>query len=938
MKYIKLFFVLASALLSPISINAQADLTKPVPIDPEIKTGRLENGMTYFIRYNKEPEKRASFYFIQNVGAILENDNQNGLAHFLEHMAFNGTLHFPGKGIISSLEKHGIAFGTGINAYTGQDETIYNLSDVPVDPPGLLDTCLLAMYDWSHSISLTEKEIDAERPVIIEEWRTRRDADFRLSEQYLPVLLKDSKYATRDVIGDLEVIKNFSYNTLKQFYYNWYRPDLQAIAVAGDFDVNEMEKKIKVLFSQLKPVEDPQPRPVFEVPAHKETLYILATDKEASQSSVDVYILSKGTNPALKNSDYLRKQLMTRLINAMLSTRISDLLQKGTPPFVSGSIRYSEILRGNNALDISALAKPNQEDVALQAICTEAERAKRSGFTASELERVKANLMTSYDNYYKQKDKIPNDQYIAEMQEYFLTREPSPSIDFEYDFVKSILPAVTSEELSAIFRNLMGEQNRVIVVTGPDDKTVKHLSESESKDIIRKVQLSDIAAYQDIKTGESIISEKLTGSKVIQTTELKQFGAIEWTLANNAKVIFKKVDFEKDNVILSAYSLGGTSLYNVDMLPSASMLPAVIGQYGLGDFDNVTLQKMMSGKKAGASISLGELTEGINGSSTPKDFETMMQLLYLRFEKPRFDKEAHDAIMTRYAAYLTNMAKDPSKIMQDSVSLFLTDYNRRTMVMNTEFLKLVDFEKIRKIYTERFGNASEFTFFITGNLNVDTARLMVEKYIGSIKSHPGKENFIDRKVLPPKGKYIKDVQIELAVPKATVFLSHNNAFRYTSFNNVTLKVIQGILDIVFTEKVREEAGGTYGVSINIGSQKYPVQQATDLIMFDCDPAKANALKTIIYKELDNLITVGPNKENLNKAVSNLLKNREESKLHNSYWGNALYAYYYTGIDVNDPKNYEEILKKLTIDDVKKVAGQFFLNADLADIVFRPKDK
>jgi zinc protease len=918
MKTIRSIFILFSAFILIQFSNAQTNLSTSVPLDPEIRTGKLENGMTYFIRHNKEPEKRASFYFIQNVGALLENNNQNGLAHFLEHMAFNGTFHFPGKGIISSLEKHGVAFGTNINAYTGQDETIYNLSDVPVDSPGLMDSCLLAMYDWSHSISLDEKEIDAERPVITEEWRTRRDADFRMSKQYIPVLLKDSKYAVRDVIGDIEVIKNFSYNTLKQFYYDWYRPDLQAVAVAGDFDVNEMEKKIRTLFSQLKPVENPQPRPVFEVPAHKETLYVLATDKEASQSSVDIYILRKGTAPSEKNVGYLREQILIRLMNEMINTRINDLLQKGNPPFVSGTIRYSEIVRGYDVLNISATAKPDQEELALQSIYTEAERARRSGFTKPELDRAKADLLTNYDNYFKQKDKISNDSYISNIQEYFLTMEPAPSINYEYDFVKNVLPSVTEEDISSLFKSLMVEENRVIVVMGPDDKNIKHLSESE--------------------LSFSLINENLPGSKITRTIELKQFGAVEWTLENNAKVVFKKVDYEKDNVILSSFSLGGTSLYDVDMLPSADMLPTVIQTYGIGDFDNVALQKMLTGKKASASIDLSELTEGISGSSTPKDFETMMQLLYLKFEKPRFDKEAYNAIMTRYSAYLANMQKDPSKIMQDSVSLFLTNYSPRTMVMNPDFLKLVDFEKIKQIYSERFKNVSDFTFFIVGNISEDTVKPLVEKYIGSIKGFPGKENWIDRKVMPPKGRFVKDVQILLTVPKATVFISHNTALKYNSYNNVSLKVIQGILDIVFTEKVREEAGGTYGVSLNIGSQKYPVQEATDLIMFDCDPAKTDELKAIIYRELDKIITTGPSKENLDKAISNMMKNREESRQHNSYWSNALYSYYFTGIDVNDPKNFEEILKKLTVSDIKKIAGMFFSKADLADIVFRSKNE
>ncbi|MBA4321608.1 MAG: insulinase family protein, partial [Odoribacter sp.] len=522
MKTIRVLLILLGVLILIQFSKAQTNLSNPVPLDPEVRTGKLENGMTYFIRYNKEPEKRASFYFIQNVGALLENDDQNGLAHFLEHMAFNGTHHFPGKGIISSLEKHGVAFGSNINAGTGQDETVYNLSDVPVSPPGLLDTCLLVLYDWSDFISLTDKEIDAERPVITEEWRTRRNAGFRMREQYMPVILKNSKYAQRDVIGNLDVINSFSYNTLKQFYYDWYRPDLQAVAVVGDFDVNEMEKKIKTLFSQLKPVVNPLPRPVFEVPSHKETLYVLATDKEASQTSVNVFILRKGFDPDQKNLDYLREQLLIRLMNAMMGTRINDLLQKGNPPFVAGSVSYSEIVRGYDVLSISAAAKPNQEDIALQSIYTEADRARRTGFTTAELGRARANLMTSYDNYYKQKDKISNDKYLSDMQDYFLSNEPFPSVDFEYEFVKTMLPAVTAEEISALFKSLMVEENRVIVVMGQEDKTAKHLSESEAKDIILKVQSSDIAAYQDMIIGESLINETITGSKIIKTADLKK--------------------------------------------------------------------------------------------------------------------------------------------------------------------------------------------------------------------------------------------------------------------------------------------------------------------------------------------------------------------------------------------------------------------------------
>ncbi|MGQ9621393.1 MAG: M16 family metallopeptidase, partial [Bacteroidales bacterium] len=399
---IKRLLLLASAVLfAPLFLFSQYDLSSYPPVDPEIRTGKLPNGLTYYIKHNSEPQKRASFYFIQNVGALLEDDNQDGLAHFLEHMAFNGTEKFPGKAIISSLEKHGVAFGENINAYTGYDETVYNLSDVPVDSPGLMDTCLMILYDWSDFISLSDKEIDAERGVIIEEWRTRRDASFRMSQKFIPVLLKGSKYEERDIIGELDVIKNFNSDDIKNFYRDWYRTDLQAVAIVGDFDADEMEKKVKELFSKIQPLNDPKPRPVFEIPYHKEMLYVLATDKEAPQNIVSLYMKHKPVNPSEKNLSYYRRQLMIRLINNMMSVRINELLQKGTPPFINGAIRYSELVRGADALTIIVAANPNREDLALETIFTETERARRYGFTKGELDRAKANLLTSYESYFK---------------------------------------------------------------------------------------------------------------------------------------------------------------------------------------------------------------------------------------------------------------------------------------------------------------------------------------------------------------------------------------------------------------------------------------------------------------------------------------------------------------------------------------------------------
>jgi len=936
MKTFRSLLLLAALLYLNISIYAQPDLSGSAPVDPDIRIGKLDNGLTYFIRKNKEPEKRASFYIIQNVGAILENDDQNGLAHFLEHMAFNGTTHFPGKAIISGLEKHGVGFGTNINAYTGFDETVYNLSDIPVEVPGLVDSCLLILNDWSDYITLSEKEIDMERGVISEEYRTSKNAFRRMIFEVIPVILKGSKYAERDIIGSLDVIKNFSYGTLRSFYHDWYRTDLQAIAIVGDIDPEEVEKKVKALFSTIPAVENAIPRAEIEVPYHKETNFVLVQDKEAPQTSVSVVTLHKATAPADKNLKYLRDSHVISLMNSMINTRINELLQKENPPFVSGSISFGGYYaRGYDAFSVNATVRKNEETTALEAIYTEAERARRFGFTNGELKRAKAKMVADFENRYKQKDKINNDTYVQGIQDYYLSGEPLTSIDFDYEFLNDVIEGISAEEISARFRELMIDENRTIVVQGLEGNDVTHLSEQDALTILSGVKSSVLAPYEDISLGESLVNEELRGSKIIKTVALPQFDAVEWTLANNIKVIYRKADYEKDNVILSAYSFGGISKLDNELVLPANMLPAVLPMYGAGDYDNITLTKMLAGKKASVSVALTETTESISGSSTPKDFETMMQLLYLRMARPRFDKVAHDAIIGRYTAFIGNMEKDPNKIKSDSISLILTGYNPRTPIMTKETVGEITLGNIQKIYTDRFSNADEFTFFIVGNIEKDTVLPLVEKYIGSLPSTGRAETWIDRKVEQPEGKISKELSIPLTVPKSTVFISFAEEMKYNPENYLALEVINGILDLVYTEKVREDEGGTYGVQVALSAQKRPVQIGEGVISFDCDPARARDLKEIIYRELDNLMKNGPGQENLDKAVNIILKTREENKMHNAYWLGIISRYYSYGINSNDPANYEEILKSFTVKDIKKKAAKMFSKADVVDLIFKP---
>ena len=936
MKTLKYSGILLVSLLISINSLSQVDLTKSAPIDPDIRMGKLKNGLTYFIRKNKEPEKRASFYIIQNVGAILENDDQNGLAHFLEHMAFNGTTHFPDKGIISGLEKHGVGFGSNINAYTGFDETVYNLSNVPMDVPGLVDTCLLILNDWSHYITLSDKEIDLERGVIAEEWRTSKTASRRMIFEVIPVILKDSKYAKRDIIGNIDVIKNFSYNTLRNYYHQWYRTDLQAIAIVGDINVDEVESKIKTLFSGIPVVENPSPRNKVDVPYHKETNFVVAQDKEAPETSVSVVVLHKAVPAESRNLKYIRDSHIISLMNSMIDTRISELLQKENPPFVSGSVSFGGYYaRGYDAFSINANVKKNEEAKALEAIYTEAERARRFGFTPGELARAKASMLASYENNYKQKDKIDNDTYIGGIQSYFLEGEPLTSIDFDFYFVKQVLTGITPEEVSARFKELMIDENRTIVVEGLEGADVKHLTKQEALDIISKVKDSQLTPYEDKSLGESLVNEELKGSRIVKTVPLPQFDAVEWTLGNNTKVIYRKANYEKDNVLLSAFSFGGVSKLDNNLVLSASLLSTVVQMYGAGQFDNISLQKMLAGKKASVAVSLSETTESISGSSTPKDFEIMMQLLYLRLGHPRFDQVAHNAIIGRYTDYVANMEKDPNKIEGDSISLITTGYNPRTPILTKESVSKITLDDIRKIYTDRFNSADEFTFFIVGNISQDTVIPMVEKYIGSLPAAGRKETWVDRKVEQPKGKITKEISLPLTIPKATVFLSFADKMKYSPNNYLGLEVIKGVLDLVYTEKVREDEGGTYGVSVSLSEQKRPIELAEGTINFDCDPARANDMKAIIYRELDNLMKNGPSQQNLDKTVNNILKTREENKMHNAYWSGVLSRYYSFGINSNDPANYENILKAFTIKDIQNIAAEMFGKADVVDLIFKP---
>lgn len=933
----KLFILISiSCILSIRGTFAQVSLQDPLPQDTATIVGKLPNGITYYIRHNEEPKDRASFYIIRNAGALLENDDQDGLAHFLEHMAFQGTKNFPGKGIITTMERYGVAFGENVNAYTSQNETVYNLSHVPTGNEALLDTCLMILHDWSYYLTLDDKEIDDERGVISEEWRTRRNAGFRMQKQLFPVMFKDSKYAVRDVIGSLDVIRNFDYQTIRDFYHKWYRTDLEAIAIAGDFDVKRMEQRIKEIFSTIPAIENPEPRPFFEIPAHDEIYFAVATDKEAQSSNISILTILPDTPADRKNTHaYLKDNIVTSLYNSMVRTRIGEIMQQAEPPFLGASIGFGSLARGYNAYSISTTAKPNMEELALETILTENERIKRHGFAESELERTKTNMLTGLESAFKDRDKTDNESFIGEMQSHFLEQEPMVDFEYYYRFAKQLIPTITVEEVNAKAGEWNTGKNMVITITGPSEDT-RHLTREEALAIMDRVAHAAVDPYHDTVNSTDLITGELPGSKIVKTKSLPQFDAVEWTLGNGAKVIFRKADYEKDAVSLSSYSKGGTSLYDVDMLPSADNAAGFTAAFGIGDFDAITLQKVLTGKMVSCGVSIGGMSESVSGASTPQDFETMLQLLYLRFEKPRFDKEVFASIINRQEAMLPNITKNPQKIMQDSVKMIMSNYNRRSLIYNEEYLKQIDLSKIEQIYRDRIRDASDFTFFIVGNIGEDTVRPLVEKYIGSLKSEYRNENWRDNKVRGPKGKTVKEIELKMETPKATVITNFSKEMKYSVYNNICNNILGAILEIRYTEKIREKEGGTYGVGVQPGATREPYSSYSMTMSFDCDPEKSAHLKSLIYAETEEMTQQPPTQEELGKVVSNMLKNREQSKNHNSYWLNAIYSFYVSGLNPADPKNFEDIINKITPKDIQKFAQSLFKGADVVDVTFKPK--
>lgn len=928
---------LAFWMLIGISVIAGNDSDNKIPLDPNVKYGVLENGMTYYIRSNNLPENRADFYIVFNVGAILENDDQDGLAHLTEHMAFNGTKNFPKKGVLDFLERNGVAFGHNVNAFTSLDVTAYNLNDVPLTEDYIIDSSLLILHDWSNYVSFEDEEIDAERKVVHEEWRTRRSADFRMMKELMPIIYKDSKYAERDVIGSLDVIDNCSYETLRSFYRDWYRPDLETIIIVGDFDADEMEKKVIKLFTQVPKAENPKERPIFEVPNNKEPLVGIATDPEAQRNMVQVYFKHDIVEPANKNVDYMRELMVSRLYNSMINTRLNELVQKENPPFIVGYSAYTGMTRSKDAFTAVAFARDNEVLTALNAVLEENERVRQHGFTEGEFNRAKLDIMRGYEKAFKEKDNQKNNQYVWEYFSHYLSNEPAPGVEYEYEFAQKTIPTITLEEINKLPAQWITDENVVVSITGLEKEGVSLPKKEEVLVVIDKVKNKDLDPYVDAVTDKPLVAEIPTPSPIVNTKQLDDLGVTIWTLKNGAEVIVKKTDFKEDEILFEAFSFGGSSLLDLEQLPSANMATAMVSQYGVGEFDNITLDKMMAGKVLRLNPYISTTTEGLSGSTSPDDLETFMQLLYLKLEQPRFDKQAYEAFLGRMKAWLKNTSTDPRTVANDSITFLMADRNPRRSPMNIDQLNKVDYEIIKNIYTDRFDDGANFRYYFVGNVDETKLKPLVETYIGGLTAATQSETWKDDGVRPPEGDAKNIFNMSMETPKATVFVNYNGKFKYNAENLVYLSAVKYILSLRYTETIREEEGGTYGVGVWTSASKIPYEGYKVNMKFDTDPERADHLKSIVFAEVDKLRKDGPKEVDVHKTIEYFIKTREENLKENRFWLTTLVSMDKYGLNTIDKANYDAIVEGMTVKKLQQFADKIFAESNIVEVVMFPEE-
>jgi len=906
----------------PAKAPELASLTQTLPLDPQVTLGKFDNGLRYYLRVNKKPENRAELQLVINAGSVLEDDDQQGLAHFVEHMAFNGTKHFAKQELVKFMESIGMRFGPSLNAFTSFDETVYMLT-IPTDKPDVMKTAFQILEDWAQELTFDPAEIDKERGVIIEEWRLGRGASARIRDKQLPILLQSSRYANRLPIGEKKTIESFKYDTLKKFYRDWYRPDLMAVIAVGDFDRSVVEKLIQEHFGSLPAVRTPRLRPVFDVPDHDQTLYAIATDKEATNSSVAVYnklpVRDQSTGGAY------RQGLVEELYSGMLNRRFSELTQKPDAPFLNANSGLGLFVRSKEAYMLSALVKDEGIERGLEALFTESERVTRFGFTPTELERQKKDALRSMERAYAEREKRESKAFVAEYTRHFLQAEPSPGAEVEFELTKRFLPEIQLEETNKLGREWVTERNRVVMVSAPEKPGLQIPDGQKLAAAMKAVTGKDIKPYVDTAGDQPLLDKVPEPGKVIGTKTREDVGITEWELSNGVKVVFKPTNFKQDEVVFRAMSPGGTSLAgDKDFIP-ASTAGQVVASGGLGKFNAIELRKVLSGKVAKVSPYISDLEEGLMGSASPKDLETLFQLIYLTFTEPRSDATIFGVFTAQMKAMLANIKASPDYAFMEALQTTLSQNHYRERPMTPEIIDEMNLEKSFAFYKDRFADAGDFTFIFIGNIDLENIKPLVERYLGSLPSLRRKETWKDVGIEPPKGVVQKTVKKGIE-PKSQTAIVFTGPFQYDRPHRTAIRAMSLVLDTRLRNLLREELSGTYGVTVNATYEKIPREEYGFMINFGCNPQRTDELVKALLKEIESLKANGPTDKEANDARQALFREFETGLKQNNWLLTQLYRKYQLGEDPKSLFDFEEALKIITPAFIHE-AARTYLNTD-----------
>ena len=925
-----------SLILIVIGLTLQAQT--PAPVDPAWRTGTLSNGMKYYIRSNPKPEGKASFWIAHDIGALHETHNQNGLAHFLEHMAFNGLKHFPGKSMLEYMQSIGCSFGGNINASTGQALTQYLLTNVSLSREGIIDTCLLVLHDWSGHILCEPEELDAERGVIREEWRTGNTAPRRSYNERNKTLFAGTPYATRSVIGDTSIINNFTQKDILDFYHDWYRPNLQAVVIVGDFDVNMMEGKVKALFSTLTNPENMKEKIEFHVPDNIEPIVNVYKDPELTSTSASLYIkFPRRFDKTNRNTEEcFREELAAGYISAMLGARFSEAQQLPDAKFLNAMAGLTSFAGDRDAFMLSVSTKNSELQEGFDEALRLLEQARRFGFTPGELERAKANTLQRVESSFANRNDRNSTEYNRSAYSNFQNGTALMSEEQTLSLTKKFNSGIQVDELNKFLKDLIVYgPNTIIFASGPDKADVTMPTDEILRIAMYGAGKREVLPYEDVEINKPLIAKTIKAGKVSKESKNTALDVVEWTLSNGAKVILKPTQFRQDEISFSGFSFGGSSLLSDADWEATRSLMNVVNSSGVGEFSRTALNRMLTGKRASVMTSLSELAQNISGFCSPKDLETMLQLAHLYFTQPRFDQNDFDIAMGRLRNSLKNQSVEPAYTLNDTLTNYMYNSHLRGKSLQEEDLDKMSLSKMQEVYKQRFANPGAFTFIFVGNIDLKIAKPLIEKYLGGLAGNK-KESWKDLGKYPVQGEVKNHFERQMKVEKASVRVIYNGEIANTLENSLAMTYLSRILRIRYTEEIREKRGGSYGASASGSISTFPKERYQLMVAFDTDPNMKDELLGVVHDEIKKIADNGPLMEDFQKTEENMRLQFDQDQKENNYWSNVLNNYYYYGRDTHN--TWKEIFSKTDRKAVQDFAKEILKQKNIIEVVMLPESK